>query len=446
MKRAIHTLLTLLLAVGFAYGQDAPMWVTHRPTADDAYIGISSIETSAENYRDKARMAALNDMAAQIKVNIASESFMQTVDMDGAIKQTFDQKINESISADLKGYKMVGSYEGGGRYYVYYSLTHKAYNDYIESERKNATQVGLDLLTKGLELEQQGELLAALELYIKGLESVEPYMHLKLDGMFNGRYVNVANELYTAYRAIFTGMALTTSVTEMEVESLKASGQPIAVCLSKNGVVIPNMPISAHFAMGSGEVTPMAKSDYTGTAIFYVTNITSKGEIQRLHVSIDNSFFEKVPLLYRQLLGQSNLPQVEVTLVVKNTARTAFFSIKENAIPQCESQVRSIFAGNHFTVTEDRGADILIEYSTTFKKGNQVDTGGVYPMIEYYCSMNVKIYDNQTSALLAEYTTPMLRVLSANNRTEDQARMSCARDLMKQFQRGLPNTLKSIKF
>lgn len=60
--------------------------------------------------------------------------------------------------------------------------------------------------------------------------------------------------------------AITTNVMMVEGEAFKAIAEPIAGCLSKNGVVVPNVKLKASFASGNGTVSPAIQTDYTGTA------------------------------------------------------------------------------------------------------------------------------------------------------------------------------------
>ena len=86
----------------------------------------------------------------------------------------------------------------------------------------------------------------AAQLYGKGLEAVEPWAFMDLTTNAGGSSVNVPIELYNAYVNVFSGMTITTNVTMVEGEAFKAIADPIAGCLSKNGVVVPNVKLMHH--------------------------------------------------------------------------------------------------------------------------------------------------------------------------------------------------------
>ena len=81
---------------------------------------------------------------------------------------------------------------------------------------------------------------------------------------------------------------------EVGVEAFKPCGEPLAVCLSKGGEVLPNVAMKAAFTSGDGVLTADTKTDASGTAVFYVTNVTSKLPIQTVEVRIDESFLDDV--------------------------------------------------------------------------------------------------------------------------------------------------------
>lgn len=445
MKKTLFIVLCSILSIPHLYSINRePFWVTQMPPALDTYVGIASAPLTNPDYRNMARLSALNDIASQISVNVESNSFMQSVDIDGEVRELFDLRIKESLSAYLGGHELIDSYQSDTHYYVYYRLDKDVYEAYIEAKRSEIVQIGLDYLAKGRAEEQNGNLLMALSLYAKGMSDVEPYLNLSLNGEYEGRYVNVATELYAAYKGIFTEMIITSNVTQISAKPLAAIREPIAVCLSKNGVVIPNMMLCASFSSGEGVVSSPSKTDYTGTAIFYLTNVISKDDVQSVSITIDDSILGDLPTSYRSLIANSEWPEQKVMITVDDTTHTAYFDVENNDVAACERQVRSIFANNYFEINDDPMSDLYILYSTTFSVGNEVD-GEMYKFNECFCSLSVRIYNNHTHSLLGEYATSEIRVLVPANKSEEQAMQMCTRELMKKYKVGLPVVLKKIK-
>ncbi len=148
----------------------------------------------------------------------------------------------------------------------------------------------------------------AAQLYGKGLEAVEPWAFMDLTTNAGGSSVNVPIELYNAYVNVFSGMAITTNVMMVEGEAFKAIAEPIAGCLSKNGVVVPNVKLKASFASGNGTVSPRHTDRLHGySGILRNEYYLERRGVQELRITIDDSFMNSLPEAYRQLLQNQKL-------------------------------------------------------------------------------------------------------------------------------------------
>ncbi len=437
----LFTLLALCCSV--AVQAATPSWVTSRPQSDDKYIGIARVSLSEDGCREKASKLALDEIAMQISVNTASESFMRMVVVDGRSKELFEKKVSQSVSLELEGQKIKDSYESNTHYYVYYELDKQAYYKSVERKRQSAVDNGFDLFSKGVAAEAAGNLTVAAQLYANGLDAVEPYLYLPLTTTYNGREFNVANELYNSYLNLFNGMVITTNMTEMSVEAFKADPRPIAACVSRNGKVLQNIELSADFVSGGGSITPAGKSDVNGTVVFYIKNITSKEPIQSLRISIGDSFLSGVSESYRSLLSGVNLPTATITLALKSSNYTAYFNVGRNDISSCEQYVKRLLANNYFELNESTSSDIFITYSTEFKLGSTV-SGEISDLNECFCTLTVDIYNNKTQSMLLKYVIPELRVLVPTDQSATQAKATCARELVKRLNKEFPSELKKF--
>ncbi len=444
MKRLLFVAVSIILSLCNISAQASePSWLVEAPISSSDYIGIASAPLANSNYRDVAQLLALNNIAAQISVNVESNSFMESIDINGEVREIFASSIRESLSAHLSGYEIIDNYTSDSHYYIYIRLNKEIYSNYITAKRKEIIQLGLDYLIKGLTAEESGDLLLALSIYAKGLSEVEPYLNLSLDGLYDGSYINVATELYVAYKAIFSSLSLTSNVSQLSVESLTSMSEPIKVRLSKSGVAIPNISLSAEFSSGDGVLTTPVKTDSNGEATIYLTKVISKDASQSVVISIDQSVTRGLAKSYRDLISSNTFPSLRVMLEVAKSSHTAYFDIDNNDIKECEAGVRSILANNYFEVVEDLNSELYILYSTNLTAGAQID-GDIYKLNEYYCSLSLKIYDNASRTLRAEYNTTEIRLLVPENKSEAQASQMCARELMKRYKAGLPAVLKGF--
>lgn len=418
-----------------------PKWIITHPVSDKEYIGIGMASLADADYMKKASQAALADIASQIAIKLENNSFLHIVDVDGKARDMFEDKIQSSMTAWLEGQELKETYQSDKSYYVYYTLDKNVYARKSEGRRKKAIQTGLDYLQKGQDAEDMMNLVQAVQLYAKGLEAVEPWTFMDLTS--NG--MNIPVELYHAYTNVFSNMAITTNVVQVEGESFKAISSPIAGCLSKDGNVIPNVKLKLAFVTGEGAVSQPMETDHTGTAEFYVTNITSKEKVQELRISIDDSFMDALPKSYHQLLQNQVWPSAKVTITLKSAPLTAYLYVNDDHdLEGLEQRIGSLLTNNHFTMTEDPDApQIFIDMSTKLNMGSVV-TGGMYDLNTCYCTLILKIYNNKTDGLLLNYTVNQLKVLAPVHKTAEETLTMCVREVMKKVNRELPYRLKQL--
>lgn len=440
MKRFVLKILFVLLG-GVPVLAQTPTWVASHPVSDKEYIGIGMASLSDADYMKKATQNALVDIASQISIKLENSSFLHTVDVDGKSRDMFEDKIHSSIIAWLEGQELKETYRTDDNYYVYYSLDKKVYARNVESRRKQVIQIGLDYLQKGQEAENMMNLAQAVQLYGKGLEVVEPWLFMDL---ISGA-INVPTELYHAFVNVFSNMAITTNVVQVEGEAFKAISTPLAGCLSKNGVVVPNVKLKVSFVTGGGAVSQPMETDHTGTAEFYVTNITSKENVQELRITIDDSFMQALPNSYRQLLQNQVWPSAKITILLKNAPITAYLYINDdNDLEGIEKRISSLLTNNHFTMSENSDASqIFIDMMTKLEMGSVV-TGGMYDLNTCYCTFVLKFYNNKTEQLLLDYSVNQVKVLSPVHKSAEETIAMCIREVMKRVNRELPNRLKKM--
>ena len=433
-----------MMSVCLSYAQ-APAWVTTHPVSDKEYVGIGMASMDDADYVQKATHNALSDIASQIAIKVETNSLLHTVDVDGHSREMFEEKIRGSLTGWIEGHKLKDSYQSGTTYYVYYTLDKATYKKNAEAKRGAAIRTGMDYLSKGRDAEQMMNLVQAAQLYAKGLEAVEPWAFMDLTAYENGRQVNLSSALYGAFIGVFSGMAITTNTVQIEGETFKPVAAPIAGCLSKDGVVVPNMKLKLAFVKGGGDVSEPTQTDYNGTAEFYVTNITSKLQVQELHISVDDAFLNTIPELYRSLVKVDTWPMAKITLTLKSAPVTAYLYINDdNDLEGIDRQIRSLLTNNYFSLTEDPdAATCFIDLSSTMEMGDVV-TGGTYDLNTCICTLVLRVYNNATQELLLNYSANDVKVLIPTNKSASQGIAMCVREMMKRVNRDLPKQLKTL--
>ena len=447
MKKILFLCFAALLCNCTTLWAQEPAWVKSHPVSADEYMGVGMAPLSDPDYVKTATQNALSDLATQIALKVENNSFLQTVDVDGHSRQLFEDKIQTSLAAWLEGQQLKDSYRSNRNYYVLYTLSKKTYQANVEERRRQVASTGYHFLLEGAQAESTMDLQRAVELYAKGLQQVEPWTFLNLEVVEDGMRINVANELYTSLSKVFSGLALTTNVAQVEGEPFKAVATPIAGCLSRGGVVVPGVKLVARFAKGSGELTPAIVTDHNGTSEFYITNITSKEAVQEVRISIDDSFLAGLPKTYVQMLQQQSWPSAKVTVTLKAQPVQAYLYVKDDHdLEGIERNLRSLLTNNYFSLTEDPDAALcFIELSSSVEMGTVVP-GTTTDLNSCLCSLELKFYNNKNEQLLLNYSVNSVKVLTPVNKSAAQSMAMCVREVMKRVNRELPAQLKKLNF
>ncbi len=447
MKQLIIILFALLCSFPLSLWAQEPDWVKSHPVSAEEYVGVGMAALSDPDYVKTATQNALADMATQIALKVENNSFLQTVDVDGHSRQLFEDKIQTSLAAWLEGQQLKDSYRSERNYYVLYTLSKKSYQANVEERRRQVASTGYHYLLEGAQAESIMDLTRAVELYAKGLQEVEPWLFLNLEVVEDGQRINVANELYTSLTKVFSGLALTTNVQQVEGEPFKAVATPIAGCLSRGGVVVPGVKLVARFVKGSGELTPPIVTDHNGTSEFYISNITSKEAVQEVRIAIDDSFLASLPKAYVQMVQQQSWPSAKVTVTLKAQPVLAYLYVKDdNDLEGIERNLRSLLTNNYFSLTEDPDAALcFIELSSSIEMGSVVP-GTTTDLNSCLCSLELKFYNNKSEQLLLNYSLNRVKVLTPVNKSAEQSLAMCVREVMKRVNRELPAQLKKMNF
>lgn len=444
MIRQILTIATLIVAWCPAMAQ-RPDWVVSHPVSDTHYVGVGSALVSDPDHVHLATQRALADIAAQVATHVEANSFLHTIDNDGLSRELFEERVHNSITGYLEGQKLDASYSDGKTYYVKYSLERKAYARLLEKRRTTAIGEGLAALQQGRDALDAGSLVTAIQTLSKGLEAVAPWTFLNLSAEDGGRTIDVAGELYRTYLNAFDGLTITLDEYNIKGEPFKAVASPVAACLSRAGITVPGVKLSAAFTRGSGDVTPAIATDDNGTAEFYITNITSRDAVQELRVTIDESFKSSLPKAYASLLPPSTWPEAKVTIQVTLAAPTAYIHATGDELKGCAQQVKQILANQHFTVIDDPDvARIFVELKTSMDLGGTV-AGELYDLNECHATLTLKFYDTSNEQLMLDYGLLRMRVLVPQNKSVEQTEAQCVRELMKRVKNELPQKLKNIR-
>lgn len=446
MKKMI--LYLCFISLTFAgYGQSRPEWVAQRPINTMYYIGIGTASKADKDYMQKAKQNALSDLVSEIKVEVSSNSLLSTMENEGEVKSVFEETIRLNARESIQQFQLVESWQNDTEYWVYYQLNKFDYEEYIEKRREQAIKQGFDYWYKGQVALQQGDLMPAIELFVKGLEAIQPAINDELTCSYEGQTMDVGRELYAALKGVFTGITITTSPESVDGKAFQAVEQPVVISVRKNGVGLRSLNLKSAFIYGAGQLSQNMTTDANGEVKMHILNVTSKLPRQEIHVTIDEKPFAGLSGSVFSGLVKSVLnsgPKGVVYVNIGQSSMNAFIQTLVGAEPALERAVQSLLTNNYFNVVKTPAtADVTVTLTTNFKKG-QKERGDMYDFINYYISVGVQIINNRTDAAILVYSIDNLQVTLAEMTTLENAKAAAIREAMKRLNRELALALKEL--
>ena len=201
MKTLLARATLVLLASAFpVLSFSQPDWVTKRPVDPTYYIGIGATQKTqgSTDYMQKAKDAALNDLASGITVTVSSEIMRKVVETNALIEENFKSQIQTSAKAELEGVEWVDTYDGDGQYWVYCRISKADYEAAKQRKIKAALKLATDLYQSGQKFEQENNVARALTYYVQSLAPMEKYLGEPLETEIGGKKVILVNEIFSA--------------------------------------------------------------------------------------------------------------------------------------------------------------------------------------------------------------------------------------------------------
>ena len=446
MKHLIGSIVAILFCVQLV-AQDKPDWVLQHPAGEMGFVGIGMCEMSDADYQQKAKQRALADLVSSIKVDVSANSLLNTLEDNGAVRQTFAEDIRMEARAEIEKFRLVDSWQDGTEYWVYYELNYFDYEEYMEARRQKAIKDGFDYWYRGNALLEQGDFMSGVDLLTKAMSTIRPVLNMELLCSYEGNTINLGTEIYASLTSIFNGVTVVVNPTAVAGTPFKGIADPIAVGVYRNGNPLKNVRLQAKFVSGSGDVSEMAPTDETGVAALYIRNITSKQVQQQVQVSVATDALEAFQegenaALFKNIF--STLPAATLTINLTQKQLSAYVKTVQSDINALARNVKSMLTNNFFNVMESpAGADVTVTLDNTFQKGRVVP-GELQNFVEYFSALGIQITNNHTGEIVLNYSLNDIRTLVPEKKSVAQAKSMAARDLMKRLNRDFDKELKKI--
>jgi hypothetical protein len=155
-----------------------PGWVSKRPTSITKYIGIGMAEkSSGNNYQNEAKKNALFDLSSEIKVNISSNSILQTVQNNNQFTENYNSMIQLSSTDNIEGFRLVDSYENDSQYWMYYELDKEEYENQKVRKKQSLIDKAVNLINLSADDEIQRNCTNSIKKKLQAFNLLIPYFN-----------------------------------------------------------------------------------------------------------------------------------------------------------------------------------------------------------------------------------------------------------------------------
>ncbi|PKN73914.1 MAG: hypothetical protein CVU50_01320 [Candidatus Cloacimonetes bacterium HGW-Cloacimonetes-3] len=171
-----------------------PVWITQRPANTAYYSAVVRFSKKAPNYVDSARDNALREISTQISVQIDSDIYLKETEANGVPTEELISQIRSSSRNKLNDIELAGSYETDKDYWAYYRLSKSAYRAWRIGQRDIAVSSAKNLLAEYDSV--TNDAVSGITSLLKAMELIVDFTDLDLAVMYQGKEVNLYNELF----------------------------------------------------------------------------------------------------------------------------------------------------------------------------------------------------------------------------------------------------------
>lgn len=298
MKKYLFLILICLIFTSCASRKEKvkaedvrPEWLKERPVISGEYTGIGmSLKSYGSDFREAARKNALADMSSQIEVNISVNSLLHTISTDTRYQQEFRSITKTTTQLQLEGYELAGTWENDKEYWMYYRMPVSVYQTARQNKIQSAREQSLDLLRKGDELKRSGAVPAAVSYYVRGLETLKPFMNESLQADYDGRKIYLGNELLKALNESLRNLTFKVEPQKIQVQTSRGVNVPvrIEVRFNEGGFpVVSGLPLKVDFTKGDGTLAGTLITNPSGVCELRLTGLATAEAVQEILIRPD---------------------------------------------------------------------------------------------------------------------------------------------------------------
>lgn len=403
-----------------------PEWVRRRPVDTRYYHGIG---TSNSN-QSEARARALGDLASEIEAQVSSvvESVVEERGYSGsrgseALIITVDRwQVRVLAQQTIRDPEWIGHWSGGEGQWAYARISKQQVRAQLESELADAQRLAVDHLVSGQRMEKKGDVVDAVQAYVRGLGVLRNFLGRPVEATVGGRRVIVNGELLRgADRNLDTIEITRVSSGSILATSGKGVAEPLEVRVERDGRGLGGVPVLFEFVRGGGDLVAQVQSDGRGRARSRISRVDAGTHIVSAHVDLAALAFGRGDVdpglaeILSQIGGQS------VEFHIGGMSKRMFVDITETNLGAVQHDSyfarlvkdRLAEASALQFAASTRDADLLLEGESSTRFSSQMGA-----VVFCYADVSVRLIEQSTGIEL--FSTRQTGVKGAA-RTQDDA-------------------------
>lgn len=303
-----------------------PEWIKQKPNIPGYYVGVGSakkVDLPAV-YMEQSRLDALADLAEEVSVQISSTSVLHTIETEYGITDYFNQQIETLSDVYLEGFEAVDSYENEDSYWVYFRISKETYKRTIAKKKAFAVENAMAEYLSGKNAEIDLNPGEAITYYLQGLLAIKPYLAEETSGDYNGIYIDVGNELYTALNKLIAGLSIIPGQQIVNVKRGATLVKPLEFSVLYDDELVMGIPVTFKFSGGYLKDNDVF-SDASGRAFVDPGIVQSINETEQLTASINSSYLAQKAtddLFIRGLIANRNIDKAVTQIYISKKALT----------------------------------------------------------------------------------------------------------------------------
>lgn len=440
-------IVLLLTFSGLLFAQ--PSWVNKRPNSPGYYHGIGVVPSTGatQDYTQRAKDAALNDIAQQIMVSIDASQMSKISEKLGDLKEEFESAVRTSTKADLEGVEAVDTWEGDGQYWVYHRLNIEEYKRIQAEKLRKATALGLDFYSKAKSAEKGNSISDALQFYLQALSAIEKFINETMEVQYGGGKIFLTNEIFSSIQSLLNQVELKAKNPKVDAQVGKPLRTPLEVIVTNTTTAQPisNFPVKYAFIRGSGDIVPSSKSDKSGIAATQIAKVigTEKLQLVKAEANVAGMLGENASTLLAMLSKSFTVPDARFTMNV--VSLTIMFETEEMLmgnrlkLPRIEPLLKNSLSSSGFTFVDDPAkANMIVTI-----KSNGRDGGEYQGLYSVYVDANISVTDLNSGEEVYKTSFNNVKGVSINY---DKAGMKAYDEIATSLQKKvIPKILESLK-